>query len=137
MKKLLLGTIFVLGSVGIVSAQTEDRDPRAPKAEKAAPAATGVSAKQDDLHSSKNRVSQPSLRAQSKNNHAATTEKAVTATPQKSATVGTAAKSKKANTATPATLRSKNVAKEAKVETKSADVLKQAEVSKPAATKKN
>ncbi|MEZ5027811.1 MAG: hypothetical protein R2765_03385 [Ferruginibacter sp.] len=53
MKKLLLGAILLLGSVGIVSAQSEDRDPRAPKAEKAAPAATVVSAKQDDIYSSK------------------------------------------------------------------------------------
>lgn len=138
MKKFLLGTIILLGSVGIASAQSEDRDPRAPKAQKAATAVSENPAKQaaqqEELNARKNRPSQASLRAKAKKSEATTATPATAVTkPQPSSNAVVATKSKTNNTATKVVEKRKDAVK---VDAQSADV-KAAEASKPNVIKKN
>ena len=134
MKKFLLGTIFLVGSISLVSAQAEDRDPRAPKPPvqgKVTAPSPANQAQQEELNASKNRPSKTSFKAKSNKSEDAVVAP-VTKKPVSASSRGTAAKTKTVASATTVADKPKHASK---VDVQSTDAYKASDASKP--TKKN
>lgn len=131
MKKILLGTIFFLGSVGVASAQSEDRDPRAPKPQEQVK--SGQTAQQNQLNGSRNTSGQSSFKARDKKT-ATVTPASAAATPKKAATGDNSSKAGKNAVVTPVMEKQKTANK---ADIKTTDAYKSKESTTSTGSKKN